>query len=130
MDSMIHIFIIWENALAWYEGLLYDIEKKFTVKAVYDVSWSPQYFTNNLKRFYGDTLPKPFKKTENCGTGNFLVIICEDIHPKIGLRKTSIGKQYVNTNVYDCKISFRRRIGGDYPIHASINKKETDHDLT
>lgn len=130
MQSNIHIFIIWEKARAKTGKLLEDIKKHFTIKEVYKVSWTKNNFEKNLRRFYGATLPKPIKKVEACGIGNFLVIIIEDNQPKTDWRKTSIGKQLVNTNVYDLKRTYRRWIGGEFPIHGSINQKETDHDLT
>lgn len=130
MKPSIHIFIIWEKARNKTDSLLEDIKKHFTIKEVYEVSWTKKNFIKNLRRFYGATLPKPDRKAEICGIGKFLVIIIEDVKPKIAWRKTSIGKQLVNTNVYDIKMVYRRLIGGEFPIHGSINNKETDHDLT
>jgi hypothetical protein len=126
----IHIFIIWEKARNKTDILLEDIRKHFTIKEIYEVSWTKENFTKNLRRFYGTTLPNPDKKAEICGKGKFLVIIIEDKKQNIDWRKTSIGKQLVNTNVYDIKKVYRRLIGGQFPIHGSINNKETDHDLT
>jgi hypothetical protein len=130
MESNIHIFIIWEKAQEKTDELLNDIKKKFIIREIYEVEWSKENFPRNLKRFYGDTLPNPLEKIKSCGTGKFLVVVIEDLKPNMGMRKTSIGKQLVNTNVYDRKMHYRRLIGGKYPIHASINQKETNHDLT
>jgi len=130
MKSSIHIFIIWENTRNKTNDLLKDIKKYFVIKEIYEVNWTKENFTKNLRRFYGTTLPKPSQKAKTCGTGKFLVVIIEDLKPKIDWRKTSIGKQLVNTNVYDIKMTFRKLIGGEFPIHGSINNQETDHDLT
>jgi hypothetical protein len=130
LKSNIHNFIIWEKARKKTDIILQKIEEQFIIKEIFEVRWSKKEFGLNLKRFYGDTLPNTLEKIESCGKGKFLVIIIEDSKSNYGLRKTSIGKQVVNTNVYDAKMIFRKLIGGKYPIHASINKKETDHDLT
>ena len=73
-------------------------------------------------------------KTENkkskCGDGSFLLIIIKDNNPIEGKRKTSLGSQIVNTNVYDFKMNIRRTLGSGYIIHSSIHQKEANHDFT
>jgi hypothetical protein len=69
MKSSIHIFIIWEKARNKTDSLLEDIKKYFTIKEIYEVSWTKENFTKNLRRFYGTTLPKPDRKAEICRRG-------------------------------------------------------------
>ena len=39
-------------------------------------------------------------------------------------RKTSLGRQMTNINVYDSKRKLRKSLEGEFPIHGSIHKKE------
>lgn len=130
MEYELSLFIIWEKARQKTDNLLEEIEKKFEIRDIYEIIWNPENFSNNLKRFYGANLPKPLRKTLDCGTGPFLLILVIDPNPKYGKRRTSNGMQLVNTNIYDSKMIYRRMLGGGYPIHSAINKKEVNHDLT
>lgn len=124
-----YLFIIWENARKKEKQILKKIQEKFSIRIVYEIKWSQDKFPINLKRFYGANLPKPLRKTLECGTGEFLLVIVTDPNEKIGKRKTSSGTQLVNTNIYDSKMEIRNMFGGGYPIHSSIHEKETNHDL-
>lgn len=130
MTQEVHIFIIWEKSRKQKNELFKKIEEKFEIRDVYDVTWQPKNFVKNLKKFYGITLPDPLRKINQIGTGSFLVIIVVDKNPKHGIRRTSLGKQLVNTNIYDSKRKFRKLLGGGFPIHGSIHEKESNHDLT
>ena len=92
--------------------------------------WPENKFAENLKRFYGITLAQPLEKESICGNGPFLLIIILDKNPKHGKRKTSLGSQTVNTNIYDQKMEYRKILGSGYIIHSSIHEKEANHDLT
>lgn len=130
MEQETHVFIIWENARNKTEKVFSEIERRFQICEVYEIKWSNDNFEKNLKRFYGVTLVNPSKKISQCGTGPFLLLIVKDNSPKHGLRKTSLGKQVVNTNIYDSKREFRKFLGGGFPIHSSIHEKEANHNLT
>jgi hypothetical protein len=126
----IQLFIIWQNARKETTKLLTEIKTKFTINQVYEISWTPNNVIHNLKRFYGITLPDPEKKARQCGKGSFLLVIVTDKHPIHGIRGTSMGKQLVNTNMYNTKRKIRQIVAGEYPIHGSIHEKEANHNLT
>lgn len=130
MKQEIHLFIIWEKARKKTDELFKDIEEKFEIRDMYEVIWKPKNFPKNLKKFYGVTLPDPLRKISQIGTGPFLIVVVVDKNPKHGIRRTSLGKQLVNTNIYDSKRKFRKLFGGGFPIHGSIHEKEANHDLT
>jgi len=130
LKSELHILIIWENIRNKADFIISDFQKQFDIRQIYEIEWKKENFQNNLKRFYGQTLPDPVKKAELCGYGNFLLVLFYDHNPKHGKRGTSIGKQIVNTNVYDKKREFRKILGGSFPIHGSIHEEEANHDCT
>ena len=129
MNSEYFAVILWENARKQQSEIIEDIEKKFQINKIYEISWPKNSFKNNLKRFYGITLVDPTEKEKQCGNGSFLLIILEDKVPKHGKRKTSLGSQIVNINIYDNKMEYRKRLGSGYIIHSSIHEKESKHDF-
>lgn len=130
MKSEIYLFIIWEKARENVKEVFENIKKKFEIWQVYEITWNPNNFEKNLRKFYGATLPDPLRKIEQVGIGAFLLVIVIDKNPIHGKRRTSMGKQIVNTNIYDAKKEFRKFLGGGFPIHGSIHEKESNHDLT
>ena len=120
MKEEIHDFIIWDKAKHKYDFLLNELKKKFEIIDVYEVTWTKENFEKNLRRFYGPTLPNPQKKMEQCGSGSFLVIIFLDPKPIYQFRKTSLGLQMTDVNVYDVKRSLRKKINGEF-FHSWIN---------
>ena len=82
--------------------------------------------------FYGPKLDrKVSEKTKLCGTGSFLLIIISDENPKFGRRRTSNGMELVNLNLFENKRKYRKLTSkGDFAIHGSLTKKETNDDLT
>jgi len=130
LKSELHVLIIWESVRKKTDLIISEFQKQFDIRQIYEVKWGKKNFQNNLKRFYGQTLPDPVKKAELCGYGGFLLVLFYDHNPKYGKRGTSIGKQIVNTNVYDKKREFRKILGGSFPIHGSIHENEANHDCT
>jgi hypothetical protein len=130
MESEIHSFILWENARHQSKKIIKDLEEKFQILEIFGIFWPKKKFAQNLKRFYGITLTDPHKKESICGNGSFLLIIVLDKNPIHGKRKTSLGSQIVNTNIYDHKMQSRRILGSGYIIHSSIHQKEANHDFT
>ena len=129
LEKEIHLFILWKNAMQKTDELFTLIQEKFEIHDVYEITWNPKNFARTLKRFYGVTLPDPFRKVGQSGTGPFLLVIVIDKNPKHGIRRTSLGKQLVNTNMYDSKRNYRKLFVGGFPIHGSIHEKEANHDL-
>ena len=123
IKAEIQLFIIWENARKETNKLFTEIKKKFIIYQVYEIFWTPNNITHNLKRFYGITLADPQNKKSKCGDGPFLLIIVRDKNTIKGKRKTSLGTQIVNTNIYDFKMKTRKILGSGYSIHSSIHEK-------
>jgi hypothetical protein len=124
------LFIIWESGRTKENILLQEIKKKFIIRDIYEIKWSKENFANNLRRFYGPKLGNVEQKTKDCGIGPFLLVLVSDPNPKFGKRRTSLGMEIVNLNLYDNKRLFRRLTNKGYAIHSSLNDKETNDDLT
>ncbi len=130
MDLRLYLFVIWESARSKENFLFEELKKKFIIRDVYEIKWTRKNFENNMRRFYGSKLADASKKTANCGTGPFLLVLISDPHPKFAKRRTSNGMELVNINLYDNKKIYRKLTGAGYAIHSSINDKETNEDLT
>ena len=131
LHSELHLFIMWENARDKEHEIISDIESKFEIVDLCEISWSEHNFSSNLTRFYGEKLPKDSHKERHCGTGSFLVIVVRDLSPIYLNRKTSKNRDIsVNTNVFDSKELYRKWTGGGHKIHATNDRKEFRHDIT
>lgn len=126
----VHLFIIWEKGRFAQNEILADIKENFGVLEVTEVTWSKEYFSENLTRFYGMNLPKNSNKEKHCGKGPFLLVVVRDFNPIYRLRSTSSGSKVVNVNMYDSKEMYRSWTGGGHKIHATNSSVETQHDLT
>ena len=127
--SEIHLFVLWEKSRHLQESIVDDIAGSFTIRGCYDITWTPRLVTSNFSRFYGEKLPEGCRKELDCGTGEFRLVIVEDLSPKYEERQTSRGPEVVNVNAFDAKQKYRRWCTANR-IHGTNNKAETDHDLT
>lgn len=128
--SELHLFILWKNALYKKNEILEDINTKFEILNVYNITWSNKKYSENLSRFYGTKLPDGCEKEKHCGKGTFLLIIVKDNKPKYDYRNTTAGKEYVNINMFDSKTKYRELTGGGHKVHCTNSVDETNHDLT
>ena len=111
------------------DDILNDLKKKFELLEVYEVNWSPEFFSDNMSRFYGVNLPPGAFKANQHDFGPFLLCIIEDKNPIYGNRETAKGETHVNINTFDTKQTYRSWTGGGNNIHASNTEEETEHDL-
>ena len=128
-----YIFIIWEKARNKTDEIINDLNKNYVIRNVIEITWSKNEFLNNLKRFYGRSLPDANKKAEICGTGPFLLIVVTDLNPKFNQpskSRISSQKDYVNINIFNSKEKYRKIIGKQFTIHSSISQNETNHNMT
>ena len=126
----LHMFIIWEKGRSFEKKIEQDIRRLFTILQIIDIQWSEEKTTCNFARFYGVNLPTGVNKEEQCGGGEFRVIIVQDPSPEYALRDTSHGKESVNIHTFDSKTRYRQWIGGSSKVHATNNSKEFNHDVT
>ena len=130
MGNQLYLFIIWEQSKHKHNLIIDDIKTKFTIREIFEITWSKEYFLNNLIRLYGPALPDPKKKILLCGTGSFLLIIIQDKNPIFRDEIGFYGNVRINENIAKNKMEYRKWVGKEYSIHGSISEKETNHDLT
>lgn len=129
MEKELHIFILWARARNRETEILDDINKKFNLYEVIEVTWSKKKFAENLSRFYGVKLGRNSSKEKECGNEKFLLITLFDENPKYDWVKTSRGLEYVNINTFEAKQLYRSWTGGGHKVHATNLPAETEHDL-
>lgn len=129
MDNLF-LFIVWKNAYGFKKNIISDIDASFSIRNVFSIRWSLGNWQRNLERFYGAKLEDIVAKIEECGKGEFALILVDDQNPKYEKRMTSRGEEIVNVNMFDKKSEYREMTGGGYLIHATNTIKETNHDLT
>jgi len=129
MNTELHLFIIWENALSEKERILRHIACDFKIVEIINIKWDKDNFSNNITRFYGEKLPPDSFKEIECGSGRFTLVTILDSRPKYDNRSTTKGTKEVNTRVFDAKTLFRKWTGGGHKIHSTNNLMETRRDL-
>lgn len=129
-ESELHLFILWENAWSQKQRILDDISKYFIIVQNYTITWTPELVSSNFSRFYGTKLPSKSEKERICGSGPFILVIVKDKNPVYDYRKTSVGREYVNVNMFDAKTRYRVWTNAGHRVHGTNNEKETNHDLT
>ncbi len=138
-SNILHIMIIWSEALQEKNAILDDLNKEFKIHKIFKIHWNKDSFLLNLRIFYShsqkhlspihyDSLLR--NKMKHCGDDDFIAIIFEDEHPVLAERETSNGIHLVNAHVFDKKMQYRLKTGGGHKIHASDNAWETNKDLT
>ena len=65
MNSELYIFVIWESGRSKQDFLFKELEKKFVIRDVYEITWNEKNFLNNMRRFYGPKLGDVNKKISN-----------------------------------------------------------------
>jgi GT2 family glycosyltransferase len=125
----LHVVVLWESARDAQERILADLTRRFRVREVLEVRWSPDRFARNLTRFYGSALPSNSEKELHVGTGPFLLALVEDERPSYGLRRTTGGVRRVNKNMLAAKQRYRRWTGGGHRVHTSDDAGEAARDL-
>ena len=129
MKSEIHIVLVWEKGLKKFDAILYDLKNSFEILDVFKINWSKDFFSNNLSRFYGQSLPSRSFKEKHCGKGAFKVVIIRQNNPQYEKRKTSKGHSFVNSVLFDKKNLYRNWTGGGHKVHTSNNVEEARHNF-
>ena len=129
MDE-IYLFIVWNKALFCLNKILSNLSKSFEIEKHFFVKWDEDEFYDNIVSLYGTKATDVEDKIKAIGEGKFCVIIVKDRKPLYELRKTYMGMENINSNIYDKKWLYRKWTAGQFRIHSTQTQKETIHDLT
>ncbi|MBQ6478132.1 MAG: hypothetical protein IJI44_02055 [Erysipelotrichaceae bacterium] len=130
MHKECYLFLIWNKAFFCKDKILKDLKSSFLIRKTFYIRWSEENFLKNLKAFYGTKTADVKEKARYVGKDLFYVIFVEDPDPLFEQRKTYNGSETVNARIYDKKWLYRKWTGGNFRVHSSQDKKETEHDLT
>lgn len=122
-----HVIIVWESGLHAADRILADARRRFSVRDVVRVTWSPERFRRNLSRLYGTDLPADSDKERESGTGPFLAIVV-DAAARTVARHHRGGWAAANAELLAAKRRYRRWAGGSYRVHATLSPWEAAKD--
>lgn len=126
--SELYLFVVWEKAGSVVDGILEDIARHMTVKAVLHQAW-PIPARAGYARFYGAKASLAAGKVESCGGGPFVTVIVEDPKPRYGWRETSRGMELVNLRAFLMKKRYRKWSHGGHCVHCTNSRRETTRDI-
>jgi hypothetical protein len=127
--SEVCVFVIWSEARRSADAILADVQRRFVLADVAEVTWPRETFGRNLTRFYGEALRPGSDKERLCGTDPFLVAVAVDPRPRYGIRRTTGGLRRVNVHAAAAKRRYRRLTGGGFGVHGSLDEREARRDL-
>jgi hypothetical protein len=123
------VFVIWSSARGLQDAIVADLERRFALADVVELTWPGEAFSRNLMRLYGSVLPPGSEKELETGTGPFVMVVAVDERPRYGLRRTSRGLRRVNVSAAAAKRRYRRWSGGGFKVHGSLDAAEAERDL-
>lgn len=121
LSEDLQLFIIWEGARKNENSIIEDISESFEILSVIDMTWSPDNFNSNIKRFYkffnNDRISANIKLKVR--GGDFTCIVVRDLNYNYRYRQNVSGPiQLVNINALDLKRKAREEVG-DNIVHSS-----------
>ena len=125
-----YIFIVWNKALFCKRKILEDLKKSFSVEKYFYIRWGKDRFIENQKALYGHKSTDASEKVRYTGKGEFLLILIKDNDPVFEKITTADGSDIVSIRVLGKKKLYRKWTADNFRVHASVNEKETNHDLT
>jgi peptidoglycan/xylan/chitin deacetylase (PgdA/CDA1 family) len=128
-SSVLHLFVVWSLGREREREILSDLATRFVLLDVVELTWPVDQFSDNLTRFYGQALPPDSDKERHCGNGPFLVALVRDTRPAYGVQRHRGRLRVVNTNSFEAKERYRGWTGGGHRVHASVQRRELEHDL-
>jgi len=119
-----HVVILWHNGLNFANEVIEAAKENFVIKKVCYIRWTPERFSENLRRFYGPEASLIEEKASVAGTGPFLALLLEDQSPRYDIRQTTDGPRDVNAAIFDFKSSFRSKLSNKWLLHSSVTRQE------
>lgn len=126
LDRDLHLFIIWAGARHDEQLIISELSESFSILAQCKFEWSPEFYKNNIKRFYKFFDNERIINNINLKVrdGKFTCVVVEDKSPIYKYRQNVSGPiQLVNDKALSLKRLARNRVG-DNVIHSSSSPEE------
>jgi hypothetical protein len=123
------VFILWSRVGPEADRIVSDLREKFELLDARRVTWTPERFSENVRRLYGFDLPERADKATGSGSGPFTVYVVRDPGPVYEPRPRSWGMHPANVKAYDSKQLYREWTGGGFRVHASNEPEEAARDV-
>lgn len=127
--SETHVVVVWESATDALDRILEDTARRFAVRDVVRVTWTPERFRANLIRLYGTALPPDSDKERQTGTGPFVAIVVDDDAPTTVARHHGRAWVPANAALLAAKRRYRSWSRGRFNVHTSLTAREATKDL-
>ena len=128
-ESEFHIIILWENSRIEEERIISDVSSVFDVRRKYYIRWDEKVAYQNFSRFYALKSRYAKSKMKHCGSGEFVLLVVEDLNPVYEDRQTNDGVVEVNKNIFDKKTLYRSWVGGGHMVHTTNSVVEAAHNI-
>lgn len=120
-------FALWNGALKKQQDILNDLQKHFEILADYEITWSEDFYQQNIDRLYERAMrDKAFHGWDaKIGPPPFRFVIVRDTCPKYTWKRSVSGViEPSNESVVAAKYRYRDLFTAKYQVHSSNNIKE------
>lgn len=129
MESEIHLFVIWAEALPFTTYIIDQLNNYFVILEVLETFCSQTRSIKIQSDLYGFTQQESKKRCEEHNYSHFISIIVRVIYPEYIVAKTRWGIAKVEGNMYTQKNNIRNYLGLPFGIHGTLDEKEAKHDF-
>lgn len=127
VNKELQIFLIWNKGRYMEKQIINDIASKYDILQAFEISWPNKSFPGNITRFYNKNMRGGYSKTKECGTDDFIFLVCYDLQPEYVVDPRH--PEGSNKNAIINKSLYRQWTGGGFLVHASDNFNEVEENL-
>lgn len=129
MINEIHAFVIWHQAIPFFEYILQEIESTLEIMDIIQYTCNQTCAIAIQQKLYDISCEEAQKKCENNNFEKFIVIIVRIKHSIYIMTTTHWGTARVEEHMYTIKNNLRQKINIPFCIHSTINEKEAERDI-
>lgn len=125
----IHMFIIWHQAIPFFEYIIETIESKLEILDVIHFTCNRNYAIAIQQKLYNISFEEARKKCASNNFEDFIVIIVRLKHSIYIMASTHWGYARVEKHMYTIKKTLRQILNIPFCIHSTINEEEAERDI-
>ncbi len=129
MTNEIHMFVIWRQAIQYFEIILQEIEFAAEILDVIQYICNVSHAISIQQQLYNISFDEAQEKCKNGNFDIFIVIIVRLKHSIYIMTPTHWGTARVEKNMYTIKNTLRKKLNAPYGIHSTIDEEEAKHDI-